>query len=388
MPAVLEGIKVLDFSCYIAGPYAAMLLAEQGADVIKVEPPDGDPYRKHRGFIVWNRSKKGIVLNLKSPEGQEIAQRLASRSDVIIENFRPGVADRLGIGYETVRKLNPAVIYCSISGFGPTGPYRDTPGWEPIVASIATTYSSQGGSEGPPVYLILPLASYYAALMAPFSVATALFARQLTGRGQKVDVSLFGAMLGATSSGLVDFEGREKRVSGVRDQQGGSPLYRLYQGSDGQWFFLGLGNLGFFTKFAVAMGHEEWLTDPRFEGAPFLILPPFSVEVITEFQKLFSTRTRDEWLEFLRAADIPCAPAATVEEFMDDPQVLANEMVVTVEQPGLGSVREMGIPLKLKQAQGEIKGPAPSLGQHTAEVLGALGYSAHEIAKLKNKGVI
>lgn len=388
MPPVLQGIRILDFSQYIAGPFAAMLLGEQGAEVIKVERPDGDPMRQHQGFIVWNRSKKNIKLNLKESEGLQIAHKLAKQSDVVIESFRPGIAEKLGIGYETINELNPRTVYCSISGFGPDGPYRDLPGWDPIVASVAGVYTTQAGEESPPLYLVAPLPSYYTAFMTCFSIMTALFARQATGHGQQINMSLLAGILSAASSGIVDFEDKISRVSGVRDQQGGSPLYRLYQGSDGKWFFLGLGNLSFFAKFAVTMGHDEWLVDKRFEGAPFLILPPASTELIDMLQDIFSTKTRDDWLQFLRAADIPCAASGTVEEYLNDPQVIANDMVIETEQPGIGLVRQMGIPIRLHDNPGEIKGPAPELGEHTTEILSNLGYTAEEITKLANEEII
>ncbi len=165
-------------------------------------------------------------------------------------------------------------------------------------------------------------------------------------------------------------------------------MYRLYQGSDGQWFFLALGNMSFVTKFAVAMDHAEWLADPRFEGAPLLILPPVNTELIAMFKDIFVTKTRDEWLEFLRGADIPCSPAATVAEFMDDPQVLANDMVVTVEEPHIGKVREMGVPVKMELTPGQVRSPSPTPGQHTQETLNDLGYSEQKIARLKEEGVI
>jgi len=386
MTQALSGFRVLDFGHYIAGPYTAMLLAEQGAEVLKVERPGGDPIRREPGFMVWNRSKKGITLNLKTAEGQQIAQELARRSDVVIENFHPGVADRLGIGYETMRRLNPRLVYCSISGFGHSGPYRDLPGWDPIVASMAAIYVDQAGEGNPPLYLVLPLPSYYAALMAAFSVTTALYAREITGKGQKVYISLFNSILASASVFMVDFEGKERIPGG--DPQGGMPLYRLYQGSDGQWFFLGLGNLGFFTRFALTMGHDEWLTDPLFEGAPFLIMPPRNKQLIALFKDIFSARPRDDWLELLRSADIPIVPALTVEEFLDDPQVLANEMVATVEEPHLGKVREMGVPVKLPLTPGRVKGPSPLLGQHTEEVLADLGYSAQDITRLEDERVV
>ena len=388
MEKALSGSRILDFGRYIAGPYAAMLLAEQGAEVIKIEPPGGDPGRSHDGFMVWNRSKKGIILDLKKEQGQKIALDLAKSSDVIIENFRPDVAERLGIGYEAVRKENPNIIYCSISGFGRKGPYRDLPGWDAMVASLSSAFIEHGGGSGyPPLYLVLPLPSYYSAFMASFSIVTALYAREITGVGQRVDLSLFSSMIGAASMGLVDFSERVRIP--FTDPQGAMPLYKFYQGADGKWFFLGLGNMTFFTKFAIAMEREEWLADPRFEGAPFLILPPVSHEIIAEFKEIFSQKTRDEWLSFLKSEDIPCATASSVEQFLNDPQVAANEMVIEIEESGLGLVREMGIPVKLRATPGEIKGRSPRLGEHTEEILKKLvGHPDSELATLKEQGII
>lgn len=387
MEQALAGFRVLDFGHYIPGPYAAMLLAEQGAEVIKIEPPSGDPLRSEKGFVVLNRSKKGMVLDLKKEEGQEIARDLIRKADIIIENFKPGKADQLGIGYQTVKALNPRTVYCSISGYGQSGPYRDRSGWDPIVSSTATVYVEQGGAGvAPPVFLVLPLASYYSAFMAAYSIAIALIAREKTGLGQQVDISLLNTIMAAGCGGLVNFAERERIPRSY--QQGGSPVYRLYQGRDGHWFFLALGNLAFLAKFAIAMGHEEWLMDERFEGAPFMILPPINEELIAMFEKIFAEKTRDEWLELLQAEDIPCGPALPVETFLDDPQVAANDMAIEIEEPGLGPVRQMGVPVRLTLAPGSVKSPSPGLGEHTGELLsGLLNYPAEKISRLRQAKV-
>jgi crotonobetainyl-CoA:carnitine CoA-transferase CaiB-like acyl-CoA transferase len=390
MDQVLTGFRVVDFSHYIAGPYTAMLLAEQGAEVIKVEPPGGDPFRKAPGFMVVNRSKKAVTLDLKKAGGRDAANALIKQADVVITSFRPGVADRLGIGYESVRSANPRAVYCAISGFGQTGPYRDIPGWDPIVAAYAGAYAEQGGGENnPPVYLVLPLASYYAAFMAAFGIATALFARELTGNGQQVDVSLFQAIVAAQSIYILDFENKFRiPATELTNQQGIMPLYKLYCAKDGKWFFLALGNPTFFTKFALAMDHDEWLIDPLFEGAPFLILPPRNKQLIEMFEKIFAEKTRDEWLAFLQSEDIPCAPALSVEEFISDPQIIANRMVVEIEEHGIGMAREMGVPVTLGENPGSVKGPSPKTGEHTVEILrDLLGYSPSQIRQLKETGV-
>jgi len=388
MQQALSGFTVLDFGRYIPGPYAAMLLAEQGAEVIKIEPPGGDPGRSHPAFRVFNRSKRGLVLDLKKQAGREAAQALAAKADVLVQNFRPGAAERLGLGYEALRGLNPRLVYLAITGFGPAGPYRDIAGWEPLVGAVSGVHVEQGGRGSlPPAYIVLPLSSYYAAFMAAYAVTIALYAREKTGRGQRVDISLLGAILAASSGLMLNFEG-QIRIP-FTGSQGVSPIYRLYQGSDGQWFFLALGNLTFFAKFALLMERVDWLDDPLFEGAPFLILPPRNEQATAMIQEIFLARTRDEWLEILREADIPCAPAQPVETYMDDPQVEANEMVLSIEEPGLGRVRQMGVPVRLDMMPGRVLGRAPRLGEHSRDILsGLLGWGDDRIETLRKEGVI
>jgi len=373
MEQVLDGYKVLDFGQYIPGPYTAMLLAEQGAEVIKVERPGGDPYRSEPGFKVFNRSKKGLVLDLKQAECQEIAQKLAAESDIIIENFSPGVADRLGIGYETIHEINPRAVYLSITGYGQEGPLRDHPGWDSIVSSMAGMHVGQsGGEDYPPTLLVLPLASCYAALLSAYSVTMALYAREINGKGQHVQVPLLNAIYAAYSSGAVFFEDKVM-LPPAHSPQGRSPVYRFYHGSDNKWFFLALGNPTFFTKFAVAMDQYDWLTDERFEGIPFMIMPPFHEEIAHEFQAIFSTKTRDDWLKFLHAEDIPCAPADPVTTYINDPQIAANNMALDVEDAEWGKGRQMGIPVTVINHPGLHKGPSPQLGEHAQEILQTIG---------------
>lgn len=380
---ILSGIRVLDFGQYIAGPFAGMLLAEQGAEVIKIERPQGDPFRKEDGFLVWNRSKKNIVLDLKKPEGQKIALEMARDADIIIENFRPGVMERLGLGYEAVKAINPRLVYCSISGFGTKGPYANLPGYEQIVSALGSVYTEQG-YVGNPLYVVLPLSSIYSAVEAAFSIVTGLCARETTGRGQKIDISMFRVILSTFRQFLIDFEGMFRAPWGPT---GPLPLYRAYPGSDGRYFFLGLGNPKFFTQFAVEMGHDEWLTDPLFEGAPFLILPPRNAQVMVMFKNMFSEKPASEWIKRLSEKGIPCAPVQLVDAFMEYEQIKANDMIRTIKQPGRGMVKEMGIPVKPFATPGSIKGPAASPGQHTSEILRKLGYRAAEIRRLKKEKV-
>ena len=381
---VLTGIKVLDFGHYIAGPFAAMLLAEQGADVIKIERLQGDPMRNDKGFMVWNRSKSGIMLDLKKQKGLRIALELAKESDVIIENFKPGTADNLGIGYSAIKELNPRIIYCSISGFGTRGPYSNYPGYEQIVSALATVYTEQGYPTHP-LYIVLPLASLYSAVDAAFDIVAGLCVRETTGRGQKIDVSMFRTILSTFRQFAVDFEGMFRAPWGPT---GPLPLYRPYECKDGKWFFTGIGNPKFFTQFAVVLGHDEWLTDPLFEGAPFLIFPPRNARVMAMLKQIFLGKTRDEWLEIFGSQGIPVAPVQSIDEFMEYSQVIADDMIRQVKEPKLGNVDEMGIPVTLARAPGKIKSASPAPGQHTFEVLSALGYTPDDIKRLKKEKVV
>ncbi len=384
MSGILSGVKVIDFGQYIAGPYAAMLLAEQGADVIKVERPGGEPYRSDKGFVVCNRSKKGITLNLKTSEGQKVAHDLVKGADVVIENFKPGVADKLAIGYETAKDINPRIIYCSISGFGQKGPYRDVPGWEPLALAMSTYYSEQN-RVGDPIYQSQLLASHYSSFLAAFYIVTALYARELSGKGDRIDLSLLRSAVAIQPNVLGNSPRKIRFPFNVR---GMMPMVRAYQGGDGQWFVLSAASVGFFTSLCSVLDHDEWHLDPLFAGAPLLILPPQSAQVISILQTIFYTRPRDEWIKVLQEANIPCSPVQSIEEFMNHPQIDANNLAVEIQEEGLGKVKEMNIPVELSGAPGSIKGPSPKLGQHTAEVLSGLGYSLKEIEAFKQKTVI
>jgi crotonobetainyl-CoA:carnitine CoA-transferase CaiB-like acyl-CoA transferase len=380
----LSGIRVIDFGQYIAGPFAAMLLAEQGADVVKIERPKRDPARKEDGFLVWNRSKKGVIIDLKKPEGLKIVLDLVKNADVIIENFKPGVMERLGLGYDAIKVINPRIVYCSITGFGPTGPYSMIPGYEQIVSSIGTIYAEQG-MKTDPLYVVLPLASTYTAAEAAYDIVAALCVRQTSGKGQKIDLSIFRTVLSIFRQYNVDFEGV---IRTYWSPTGPLPLYRAYAGSDGKYFFLGCGNYKFVTLFCIVMGHEEWLEDPMLDGAPFLILPPNSTRLRYILTKIFKTKTQDEWIELFRTNGIPAAPVQTVEEFMKYEQLKAVNMIMSINQPGKGMVTEMGIPVLSALTPGAVKGPAPRPGQHTKEILKELGYCSADIARLKRESVI
>lgn len=384
MSGVLAGIKVLEFGQYIAGPYAATLLAEQGAKVVKVEQPGGDPYRPEGGFSVCNRSKESIVLDLKTPEGRQVAQRLAKEADVVIENYRPGVAEKLGIGYDTLKELNPRLIYCSISGFGRSGKYKEVPGWEPLVLSMSTVYTGQG-RVGDPIYQNLQVASHYAGVLAAYYIVMAVYAREISGKGERIDLSLLKSVVAMQPNILGNSPLKFFLPFTVR---GIMPLIRIYQGSDGLWFVMNASSVPFFTSMCIALGREEWLVDPMFEGAPYYIMPPRNAQVAALLQELFYTKTRDEWVSILQKALVPAAPVLSIEQFMQHPHMTAGDFLVDMDDTRFGKVRQSNIPLHLSSSPGKIKGPAPGLGQHTDDVLYDIGYTAAEIKSLKRSEAI
>jgi len=374
----LEGIRVVDLTSYIAGSYGAMMLADLGASVIKVEALEGDSFRELPGFYGWNRGKRSIALNLKTPEGREIVERLAREGDVVMENWRPGVADRLGVGHEHLMALNPRLIYLSVSAFGSTGPYVDRPGFDPLLQALGGLMTLQGFG-GPPVYLRTAPTDYYTAALGCQAVLAALFVRERTGRGQRIETSLLRGVLALQSGIVLDYPGKPTLI---RE----NPTYRLYKGSDGQWFFVACGNQSFWVKLCKALGMEEFADDPRFGS--WLLRLQNNQALLPIIEQRFGEKTRDEWLAILAAHDIPAAPVKTVLEFMDDPAVRHHDMVHEYDHPDVGRLRLMGQPIVFTDTPTRDPGPPPLLGQHTDEVLEEAGYDAITINELRAKKVV
>jgi formyl-CoA transferase/CoA:oxalate CoA-transferase len=374
----LQGIRVVDLTSYIAGSYGAMMLADLGADVVKVEALEGDSFRELPGFYGWNRGKRSIALNLKTPEGREIVERLAREGDVVMENWRPGVADRLGVGHEHLMSLNPRLIYLSVSAFGSTGPYVDRPGFDPLLQAMGGLMTLQGFG-GPPVYLRTAPTDYFTASLGCQAVLTALFVRERTGKGQRIETSLLRGVLALQSGIVLDYA---TKPTLQRD----NPTYRLYKGSDEQWFFVACGNQSFWVKLCRAMGMEEFADDPRFGS--WLLRIQNNQALLPILEKRFGEKTRDEWLAILAAHDIPAAPVKTVLEFMDDPAVQHHDMVHTYDHPDVGRLRLMGQPLVFTDTPTRDPGPPPLLGQHTDQVLKEAGYDATTINELRARKVV
>lgn len=373
----LDGIRVVDLTSYIAGSYAAMQLADLGADVVKVEALEGDSFRELPGFFGWNRGKRSIAVNLKTPEGRRIVEQLAARGDVLMENMRPGVADRLGVGWARLAALNPRLVYCSVTAFGSTGPEAERPGFDPIFQALGGLMTLQGFG-GPPQYLRTAPTDYYTAAIATQAVLAALFARERTGRGQRVETSLLRGVLALQSGIAVEYPSKPTLI---RD----NPTYRLYQAGDGAWFFLAVGNQAFWTKLCKALDMESLADDPRF--ASWLLRLQNNQALLPLIEAKFKSEPRAHWLEVLRQHDIPAAPVQSVNEFMEHPAVRHHDMVHEYDHPDVGRLRLMGQPLLFADTPTRDPGPPPTLGQHTGAVLEELGYSAPTIADLLTRRI-
>lgn len=359
----LSGIRVLDCGHYIPGPLLGMLLADQGAQVIKVERPGGDPARSEPAFATWNRGKRSIVLDLKTAAGQDTARQLARDADVVIENFRPGTAERLGIGYQELAAINPRIIYCSLPGFGPEHPWRQRQGWDAIVGAATGLYPKvEGAAE--PLFTPLPIASTFAAIVGAVAVAMALCARDGGKGGQRIEVPLYDAMFTAMGRHLVQFHDID--LPDTRSQPR-LPMQRQYQCADGRWVQNHGNYERFVHQFLAAAGNPEW--GPA-EVADFG--KPLDVETADlwarRFEETFKQRTALKWEQAISAAGGACTVCKTVDEWLNHPHPLAAKMVVEVEDAQLGRMKQPGVQVRLRGTPGAIQGRAPVLGEHSREI--------------------
>jgi crotonobetainyl-CoA:carnitine CoA-transferase CaiB-like acyl-CoA transferase len=390
----LAGLKVLDMSHVMAGPMCGMMLADMGADVIKLEKyPGGDDTRRSTpptiagesaAFMVMNRNKRGIVLNLKSPEGREALLRLVDSADILVENYRKGALDKLGLGYETLQARNKRLIYCSISGFGRTGPYADRGGFDLIAQGLSGVMSVTG--EGPkrtPVKVGPPIADIGAGLLATIGILAALHHCQQTGQGQMVDTSLLEAGISFMHwpTAIAFATGTAPGPLGS-----GHPLMAPYQAfrTADLPITLGAANDNNWRRLLEVLQAPELAADERFasNGGRMAHLP----ELTARLEAIFMTRKSAEWLEALDAAGVPAGPVLDVLQMADDPQVQARQMIVETAHPVAGPVKALGLPIKFSASPGEVRRPAPLYGEHTAEVLSENGFSDSEISTLLESG--
>ncbi len=390
----LEGFRVLDLTRFLSGPYCTMVLAELGADVIKIEPPEtGDDSRrlapKVNGesypFGMPNRSKRSISLNLKDERGHHTFLRMAEQADLVIENFRPGVTDRLGISYDDLRNVRPDILYCSISGFGQTGPYRDRPGFD-IMAQGATGFMRMTGHPGGrPTKVGIAVNDIAAGATAIYSILAAEMARRVTGEGEYIDISLLEAGLAWTvwESGAYFGNGEAPAATGTRHRR--STPYQAYATSDG-YVTIGANNDRLWTRLARdVLNRPEWIEDARFRTLQDRM--DHIDELQGEIEAITATTTTNEWITRLDEAGVPGGPVLTYAEALDDPHVQAREMVTDVEHPLIGTMRTIAPPTKFDSIDFSVAGPAPTLGQHTRSVLAETGLDADEIDALYASGV-
>jgi crotonobetainyl-CoA:carnitine CoA-transferase CaiB-like acyl-CoA transferase len=399
----LENIRVLDLSRAMAGPFCTMMLGDLGADVIKVELPGsgdesrswgppfvGKPYGPYPGesayFISINRNKLGITVNLKSTEGQDIIRRLAAISDVVVENYRTGVLDKLGLGYEDLHTLNPRLVYCSISGYGRNGPLAERPGYDAILQAEGGIMSISGPVEGPPSRVGISIIDISTGMFSATAILAALRARDITGEGQLVDMSLLDsnvALLANIASNYL-IGGKAPRRYG--NAHPNLIPYEAFRARD-RWFVLGVANDRQWGSMCQVIGHPELKDDPRFiANSDRLANRDPLTKIISE---AFITRNADEWLAELGRVGIPCGPINTIPDVFDNPQAKARNLELFVEHSTAGTVRVTGFPYKLSQTPAEVHLPPPILGEHTEKVLTELlGYSLENVSLLRERGVI
>ncbi len=392
----LKGLRVVDMTRVLAGPFCTMLLGDMGAEVIKVEGPGkGDDARDYppflRGISAYfanlNRNKKSIVLDLKKPEAREILIGLLKKADVLLENFKPGAMDRLGLGYEAIRAVNPGIVYASISGFGQYGPYRDRPGYDIIGQAMGGLMSVSGWPDSPPTRTGTAMADIVAGLNACIGILAALRGRERTGVGERIDVALVDSMVSAMETVIQIYlvEGRIPQRVGNRYEF--IAPYDSFRAADG-WVVIGVGGQEVWKRFCRVIGREDLIDDPAFATNKVRVQNVVRLEeIVTEWT---SARTMADIISLLMEASVPCSPILNVDQICNDPHIAkAREMITEMDHPLEGRMNVVSCPIKFTSMKPTIRSTAPAHGEHNEQVLtGILGLSKEEYARLKEKGAM
>ena len=391
----LQGIRVIDFSQILAGPFCTMLLADMGADVVKVEKPNGGDDTRRYGppfiegesaaFLTLNRNKRSIVLDLKSEQGLGVVRQMLADADMMLHNFRPGVVERMGLGYADVSALNPAIVYCAVSGFGATGPYSQRAGFDLVAQGMSGLMSINGFPDAPPAKVGVPMADLNTGMFCAYGILTAYINRLATGNGQHVDASLLESGMAYTLYESATYFATGEVAGPLGSAHRMIAPYQAFATQDG-YINIGAANQNNWERMCRAVGRDDLLDDARFASNPERMVNIQSLTPIME--ETFRTQTTAHWVEVLEQAGVPCGPIYNIEQVYADPHVQSRDMAVELQHPKAGGIRNIGVAVKLSDTPGSVRTPAPLLGQHTDEVLAEFGYADSDIAALRQSGAL
>ena len=397
MPGPLEGVRVLDLTRVLAGPFSSMILGDLGAEIIKIEAPGsgddtrqwGPPFIEGESayFLSINRGKRSITLDLKTAEGRQIIYELAEKCDVLIENFRPGVTERLKVDYSSIAKINPKLIYCSITSFGPAGPYRDRPAYDLVIQGMGGIMGVTGEPNQQPIRVGVAMSDIAGAMYATIAILAALVAREKTSKGQFIDISLLDSTISWMTYMAGYYFGTGRNPAKMGSAHPTIVPYQCFETKDGEFVTISIGNDKLFQEFCEAIGLKQLADDEKFATNSKRVTNRAQLVPILEEQ--FKQRNREEWLKILTDARLPAGPVYSIQEMFSDPQVLTRQMLLRLDHPKAGRINQIGIPMKFSETEPQIRFPPPLLGQQTDEILlDLLHYDPRRIAELREKQVI